>query len=189
LETKFIRRLVEVFPLNFDEAINGLNTMLGRIIDENKEYLSGLLLLSRDGSLLAYRTNGPVLGDRSDAEVALPASKLMECINKFIESSRIGSFRSMVMETPELIIVINSTSNGSIMALMPPSVPTGVAYMVIDRYMQQLDQAMADIERSERDITIEEIGRPGEGSENLAPDDFDYIILYLRERLKAVAKG
>jgi len=72
LETKFIRRLVEVFPVNFDEAINGLNTMLGRIIDENKEYLSGLLLLSRDGSLLAYRTNGPVLGDRSDAEVALP---------------------------------------------------------------------------------------------------------------------
>ncbi|GGP21442.1 hypothetical protein GCM10007981_13280 [Thermocladium modestius] len=173
--------------VSFDSAINGLNTMLGQIIEENKEYISGLLLLSRDGSLLAYRTNGPVLNG-SDADLVLPASKLMECIHKFTESTQLNSFKSMIMETPELTIVVSSIGGGSVMALMPPSVPTGFAYMIIDKYVDQLNRAVEEIERSERDITVEEIGR-GEASENLSPDDFDYIILYLRERLKAVTKG
>ena len=173
--------------VSFDSAINGLNTMLGQIIEENKEYISGLLLLSRDGSLLAYRTNGPVLNG-NDADLVLPASKLMECIHKFTESTQLSSFKSMIMETPGLTIVVSSIGVGSVMTLMPPSVPTGFAYMIIDKYMDQLKRAVEEIEVSERDITVEEIGQ-GEGSENLSPDDFDYIILYLRERLKSITKG
>lgn len=173
--------------VSFDSALNGLNTMLGQIIEENKEYINGLLLLSRDGSLLAYRTNGPILNG-NDADLVLPASKLMECIHKFTESTQLSSFKSMIMETPGLTIVVSSIGAGSVMALMPPSVPTGFAYMIIDKYVDQLNRAVEEIERSERDITVEEIGR-GEGSESLSPDDFDYIILYLRERLKAVTKG
>jgi len=185
LDRRFAEKILKIELIHIDvsdlqEMMSELRGFAEMIINEGPNQVKAVLILDRDGAVLAHATNSLFEVDSLD-NVIFVAPRFIESLRNLLSTLPVGSTKYLLVEGDIGVVqLVNLDGVGYVMVVTDSEESIGLIRLILTSIAGKLKNMISRIIKWSEDagVVVEVIG----GAE-ITPKDLEDVINFLRSRL------